>query len=72
MSNLKILLFNGWLSSGERRIQQQYFGSNLPHLKVVLCNSSESSRYVMGIAVKEGKKQKSKVDLFRDLEPVYP
>ena len=70
MSKLKIVLLNGWLSSSEKKIHQQYFNSNLPHLKVVLCNCQ--TRDVMGIAVQERKKQKSKVDLFRDLDPVYP
>jgi len=73
MSKLKLLVLNGCLSSrSEKKIQQQYFGSNLPHLKVVLSNSSHPrvwARDVMGIAVQEGKKQKSRLDLFRDFYP---
>ena len=67
MSKLKLLLLKGKLSSREKEIQQKYFESNLPHLKVVLCNYRESTEDVMGIAVQEGKRQKSELDLFRDI-----
>ena len=74
MSKLELLCLNACFSASredEEEIKKKIFELNLPHLKVMFCGVQGSgyiTRDVMGIAVQEGKEQKSKLDLFRDLE----
>jgi len=82
MSKLEILCLNECFSRrDEEENCKIFFELNLPHLKVMIggvhgcgCGGNmdmdmdRQTRDVMGIAVQEGKEQKSKLDLFRDLE----
>jgi len=64
MSKLELLRLNRWIR--DKEIKQKFFELNLPHLKVMF---GGDTRDVMGIAVQEGKKQISKLDLFRNFDP---
>ena len=66
MSKLELLCLSGWIR--DKGNKQKFFQLNLPHLKVMFVGNT---RDVIEIAVQEGKKQKSKLDLFRDFDP-YP
>ena len=74
MSKLELLCLNACFSASredEEEIKKKIFELNLPHLKVMFCGvhgSGYITRDVMGIAVQEGKEQKSKLDLFRDFQ----
>ena len=67
MSKLELLCLSGWIKDEE--IKQKFFELYLPHLKVMFVGMVGNTIDVMGIAVQEGKKQKSKLDLFRDFSP---
>ena len=63
MSKLELLCLSTWFSPRDKEIKGKCFEKNLPHLKVMFGGITTD---VMGIALQEGKKQKSKLDLFRD------
>ena len=64
MSKLELLCLSGRISIRDEEIKKKFFELNLPHLKVMF---GGNTRDVMGIAIQEGKKQKSRLDLFRDI-----
>ena len=61
---LEVLCLRKCFSGRDEEITKKFFELNFPHLKVMF---GGNIRDVMGIAVQEGKEQKSKLDLFRDV-----